>query len=260
MFINKNLSFKGLRLVFILSIFWAILIYFLWYRESLNSSFHFFDDSLEWLGMDKIGHFITSFYISLIIYYILNLDSESDFWIYSILGFVLQFPIELFDGFCSGYGFSVYDLLANGLGSAAFGIQILYFKKIKIIPSFLFIPSPYSFFRPNLLAYNMISQIVKDYNGQIYWLSFSPNDIKINFLPRWILFSFGYGADGLLGGHDNIWGEKDEFEFTYIERKPQIYFSIDIDFSELLPNTIFQKYYWIFRFIKIPLPFYSIDI
>ncbi len=34
-----------------------------WYKDFNTQSFHFFDDGIEWRGMDKIGHGVTSFYI-----------------------------------------------------------------------------------------------------------------------------------------------------------------------------------------------------
>ena len=39
----------------------------LWYKNYSHSSFHFFDDSQEWLQMDKAGHVFSSYYLSSIL-------------------------------------------------------------------------------------------------------------------------------------------------------------------------------------------------
>ena len=36
----------------------------LWYSDHPKENFHFFDDSGEWLQMDKIGHFYSTFQLS----------------------------------------------------------------------------------------------------------------------------------------------------------------------------------------------------
>ena len=49
-----------------------------------------------------------------------------------------------------------------------------------------------------------MQQVLKDYNGQTYWLSaniWSFN--KESNFPRWLNVAFGYGADGMLYGENN---------------------------------------------------------
>jgi hypothetical protein len=36
----------------------------LWYSDHPKESFHFFNDSQEWLQMDKVGHFYSTFHLS----------------------------------------------------------------------------------------------------------------------------------------------------------------------------------------------------
>jgi hypothetical protein len=43
----------------------TILLNEAWYKNHDRSSFHFYDDSGEWLQMDKAGHFFTSYALSL---------------------------------------------------------------------------------------------------------------------------------------------------------------------------------------------------
>ena len=59
----------------------------------------------------------------------------------------------------------------------------------------------------NLLGSNFLQQSLKDYNGQVYWLSFTINVFK-NFITRLFNVAIGYGADGMYGNPDEV---KQEF-------------------------------------------------
>lgn len=245
-----------------------MILYFVWYQYQSTVEFRFFDDSAEWLGMDKVGHFITAFYESLFIFYIVSFlknkftddFSANNFSaiIYGWGGFVVQFPIEILDGFSSGYGFSWYDILANFLGSAWFVWQMLVWNAIKIFPKISFFSSPYSAIRPSMLGSNFLEHFIKDYNGKTAWLTFSPNNVLgFRVFPKWFLIAIGYGIDGVLGGDDNVWtDENGELkDYSHIERRWQVYLSIDIDFEELpIKNYYFNKALKIFTLYKFPLP------
>lgn len=228
----------------------------------MTGSFHFFDDGTEWLGMDKLGHLITSFvetWIFIEVYFFISgTDHKSlkwvEFMLVGLAGFWLQLPIEVLDGFSAGYGFSIFDLMANFTGASFAFWQFSTKGRLYIFPKFSFYPSNWALLRPELLGYNLPQQFVKDYNSQIYWISFHPG---YKLFPDWLNIAVGYGADGLLGGHDNIWGI---FNYSNIARQPQFYLSLDIDISKLpITNRTLKRSLLVFNVIKFPLPMIEIS-
>ena len=60
------------------------------------------------------------------------------------------------------------------------------------------------------LAAAGVERMLKDYNGQTYWLS---ANLKSFFqgsnIPAWLNVAVGYGADGMFGGFENKWIDED---------------------------------------------------
>ena len=78
------------------------------------------------------------------------------------------------------------------------------FNKQILIPKFSYHNTPYSELRPEVLGRNQIEKILKDYNGQSYWISFSPKSILNSIsIPEWFCFSFGYSIDQRIYGDQN---------------------------------------------------------
>ncbi len=229
-------------------------LYTLWYQKYPQSSFHFFNDNKEWLYMDKLGHFATSYYIGKIGYESLiwaGVDKTKAAWYGGGLGFVYQTSIEVLDGFSSQWGFSLGDMTTNFLGSALFISQQLILKEQKVLLKWSYSPSNYAKFRPNLLGSNWKETWLKDYNGQTYWLSFNIHSFlsKSSSFPKWFNIALGYGADGMLGANSN------PSSLPYFKRYSQLYLSADIDLGRIKTkskflNLIFQS----IGFIKIPMP------
>ena len=116
----------------------------------------------------------------------------------------------------------------------------------------------YAQYNPDLLGKHLSEQILKDYNGQTYWLSVSPfsfirSDKK---LPKWLALSFGYGADGMIGAnYNNIVVQDDQGNVKEFKRQRQYYMSIDIDLSKIktrykFVNAILNS----INILKIPAP------
>ncbi|MEI2711500.1 MAG: hypothetical protein V9E96_21190 [Chitinophagaceae bacterium] len=57
----------------------------------------------------------------------------------------------------------------------------------------------------SIFGKNLLSRMLKDYNGQTYWLSANLKSFfpKSN-LPAWLNVAVGYGAEGLLDADENI--------------------------------------------------------
>ncbi len=231
----------------------------LWYKNYSHSSFHFFDDSGEWLQMDKAGHGFSSYYLS-------NMLSKGFSWTgmnrkSSVLwgtgiAFVAMSSIEIFDGYSSKWGASWTDVSANLCGGLLFASQELAFKKQVFRLKFSFHPSGWATYRPDALGDNVIQQIVKDYNGQTYWLSGNMKSITgFKGIPAWLNISIGYSGEEMLGGNDNL---DVSWEFAQGQtpvRYRQYYLSLDADLTRLkVKNRLVKGLLSIFNSIKIPFP------
>ena len=146
-------------------------------------------------------------------------------------------PIEYFDGFAADYGASYTDLLANAAGVLFFWFQHKAYKQIICFPKFSFWPSPYAAMRPNVLGHNLWQNILKDYNGQIYWLNISANSLLPNgykVAPAWFYLSVGYGAEQM------VYGRVKQNEAIGLHPERQYYFSFNISLRE---TGVFKRYH-----------------
>ncbi len=125
-------------------------------------------------------------------------------------------------------------------------------------PKFSFHVTPYSIIRPELLGSNVFQQTIKDYNGQTYWLSLDLNRIlNANVLPGWLMLTIGYGAEGLLGGHDNVWSTKEgePKDYSSVARTKRIFISVDVNANYLREKNRWLNYLFApFVFIRFPSP------
>jgi hypothetical protein len=212
----------------------------LWYKSYKSSAFHVFDDSREWYQMDKLGHFWTTYHFTQMA---LQMPAQHNAHktINALSGFLFLSAIEVLDGYSSGWGFSKSDMLANALGCiSALTINRLqrphdvYFK-------FGFRSSVYADQNPKLFGQHVLTQILKDYNGQTYWLSYS---LKHPYWPSWLALSLGYGIDG----------------FTHAQPDPKlstrvIKFSVDINPKAFQSSKRWIKpFIWFFTYVKFPFP------
>lgn len=228
----------------------------LWYANYPKSSFQLFDDSREWLGMDKIGHFTTNYYIAYYGYDIFRwsgFNRKTSIWTAAIMGVTYQTTIEVLDGLSAQWGFSMMDQAMNIGGGALFVTQQLVWDEQRIMPKISYAPTSYPKLRPEVLGSNALESILKDYNGQTYWLSvniwsFLKNREQRKF-PRWLNLAVGYGADGLVGGSAN------PVPYQNIRRTHQFYLSLDIDLTKIETKSKFLKTLFKgIQLIKIPAP------
>ncbi len=180
-----------------------------WYNQNSRANFHLFNDVTEWKQMDKAGHFFTTFHESMFFfetYHWCGVNHRSSLWWGAATGFAIQSSIEIFDGYAANYGASISDIVANGIGSLGFACQQTTWQQVRIIPKYSFHTSPFAAKRPNVLGSTLAEQIIKDYNGQTYWLSFNVNSFfkNRNKIPSWIAISIGYGAENMIYAEDNI--------------------------------------------------------
>lgn len=230
-----------------------------WYSDKKRVPFHFYNDFKGWNQIDKFGHFYASYLESNVGYSLMkkfNFSEKKSLIFGGSQGFMLETPIEFFDAYYEGWGFSLTDMVANALGSSFFIIQQRIFGEQLLRPKLSFSRSIYAKDANGYLGKNnFLSQFVYDYNGYTYWFSFSPSKIfKIKKIPEWINLSLGYGANGMIGEFSNI-STYNGKNIPYHERYRQYYLSLDIDFSKIKTKSkVLKKIFNALSYIKIPLP------
>ena len=230
----------------------------LWYKDYPRSSFHFKNDNGDWKQMDKMGHIMTSYYVGKVGMEVLDWAgvSKKNQLIYgATYGFAFLTAVEILDGFSKEWGASPGDILANAAGTGLLIGQELLWNEQRIKLKYSFHQTGYAKQRPNTLGENFLQQTLKDYNGQTYWLSanvWSFNK-KGNF-PKWLNVAFGYGAEGMLFGEDNL--QNSALQDPY----RQFYLSLDIDLVKIPTKSKFLKsVFSVINFIKIPAPALEIN-
>ena len=228
------------------------------YKDREVVPFHFYNDNQGYLQVDKFGHTFGAYVYSYIGYYYLinsGLSRKEALCYGATLGLILQTPIEIMDGIHQGYGFSLGDMAANMLGSAlVFGQELLFQEQI-VKYKFSYWESSYSHKANGFLGETTLNRILKDYNGQTYWLSF-PIDkvIPTKSIPKWLNIAFGYGANGMYGEFENI-SSYNGVAIPNTIRYRQYLLSLDIDWTRIKTKSkILRTVFKGLTFIKLPFP------
>ncbi len=234
-------------------------LYFLWYKDYPQSSFHFFNDNKEWLYMDKLGHITTSYYVSNYSYWSLRwtgLNEKKSVLYGSLMGFASMTVVEILDGYSKGWGASPGDILANAMGPALFASQQLLWHEQRLRLKVSYHPTEYTQYNPDLLGSNHLERIVKDYNGQTYLLSANIKSFlrKESRFPSWINVAVGYGAKGMMGANANP-PDYNGVPIPHHNRVSQYYMSMDISWTRIKTNSAFLKFtFKALSFVKLPFP------
>lgn len=228
----------------------------LWYADYPRSNFHFINDNKEWLQMDKVGHFYSTYHLG-------RFGAETLLWSGATkkqqlkygasLGFAFLTIVEVFDGFSAEWGASTGDLIANATGTALYVSQELLWKEQRITPKFSFHSTKYAALRPDVLGSSLPEKILKDYNGQTYWLSINLHSFFTDSkIPKWLNLALGYGAEGMLSGNS----ENTTILTTKNSKKTrQFYLSLDVDLTKIETKSHFLKtFFSVFNTLKIPAP------
>lgn len=226
----------------------------LWYADYPKSNFHTANDNSNWMQMDKLGHIYSSYQLGRYSAEMLNWSgvSKKDQLLYGAsYGFAFLTAVEVFDGYSAEWGFSWGDVLSNALGTSLYVSQELLWNEQRIIPKFSFHTTDFAKQNPAVLGSSLSEQILKDYNGQTYWLSANVYSFfKTTPIPKWLNVAFGYGADGMISATDS----------QNQEQIRQFYFSFDVDLTKIKSNSYFLKtVFSVFNSIKIPAPTFEIS-
>ena len=234
-------------------------LYFAWYKDYPQSSFHLFNDNNEWMQVDKCGHAITAYYVSRIGYESYKwsgVERKTAICLGGLLSFTYLLNIEILDGFSSQWGFSVGDFSANTLGSAIFVSQQLLWDEQKFVLKYSYHPTNYAQYRPEMLGKNFLQRTLKDYNGHSYWVSgnissFLPRSSRF---PKWLNIAIGYGAEGMLGASVNP-DFLNGVVLPHYDRYRKFFLSVDVDLTRIpTKSKILKGIFTILSFIKIPAP------
>ena len=117
--------------------------------------------------------------------------------------------------------------------------------------------SGYSQYHPEELGSNIWQEMLKDYNGQTYWVSvaiasFLPKSYKI---PGWACVDFGYGAGGMIGAVTNpTVTDANGTELTF-DRYRKYFLSLDVNLTKIPTNSApLKAALGAISFIKLPFP------
>jgi len=223
-----------------------------WYRGYAKTSFHSFDDSREWLQMDKTGHAWGAYNAgrgSTAMWNWAGLPHKQAVWIGGLSSMAYLTTIEILDAHSAKWGWSWSDIGANIFGSGLFMGQEFLWAEQRIQFKFSFYPKTYDETQlekraDNLFGKPWYERMLKDYNAQTYWLSFNLKSfLPESNWPAWLNVAVGYGADGMFGGFENNWLDKTGNEITRydIPRKRQFYLAPDIDFTKIKTKSKFLK-------------------
>lgn len=242
-----------------------------WYKNEPRTSFQVFDDSREWLQVDKVGHAWAAYNTgraSAMLWQWAGLPHKKAVWIGGLSSFAYLTGIEFLDAHSAKWGWSWSDIGANVAGSALFMAQELLWQQQRVQFKFSFHRHNYK--EPmlkqradDLFGYGLLERMLKDYNAQTYWFSFNVQSfMPQSKLPAWINIAVGYGAGGMYGGFRNEW--KDEagniISRYDIPRTRQFYIAPDIDLTKIKTSSKFLKTgFALLNAFKFPAPAIMLD-
>lgn len=228
----------------------------LWYKDYEKSDFHFKNDNSDWLQMDKAGHAFSAYHMGRFGAELLEWSgaSKKSQLIYgSTLGFTFLTTVEVMDGYSAEWGFSWGDVAVNASGTILYVGQELLWDEQRIVPKFSFHRTPYAGARPEVLGSTFSEEILKDYNGQTYWLSANIHSFfKESKIPKWLNLAVGYGGEGMITSNDAL---VNTIFLPEKERTRQFYLSFDVDLTKIQTQNHFLKsLFSVFNTIKVPAP------
>lgn len=233
-------------------------LYFLWYKDYPQTSFHTLNDNSAWLQADKMGHSLSAYHLSKSSHSVFKwagMREKKALWLGGIAGLGFLTSVEILDGFSSNWGFSLGDFTANVAGTTLFVGQGLLWGEQRVSLKFSYYPSEYAKYNEAVLGQNFQEQLIKDYNAQTFWLSFNlasflKEDTKV---PKWLNIAVGYGAKGLLNTYSNDLSNTQGI--PNFNRTRQFYLSLDVDLSKIRTKSEFLNVLLdVASIIKFPFP------
>ena len=257
----------------------STLLWHAWYKDFEQTSLRSKDDSRQWLGMDKAGHFFTTYHYSRCAYSGLQwTGARRGRSIVAAVGtgMLLQTTLEVMDGYSAAWGFSWHDMAANAAGAGLFATQELIWRDQRVNVKFsnrrvAYDDTPLdpvgdtggptsSLLRQAERLYGSTpgERLIKDYNGQNLWLGFNPAVLlgKDAKLP-WLNIAVGYSAHDMYGPLGDSWREGPfRYQAPADQRRQREYaLSLDIDFERLpVRPGLLRTVLTFANMVKVPAP------
>lgn len=237
-----------------------------WYANYPRSGFHFFNDNQEWLQIDKVSHGWGCYQVSRLAYGAYRwggISEKKAILLGGLSGPGFHTIIEVLDGFSKEWGFSTGDMAANLFGGGLFVGQQLGWHEQRIDYKYSYHKKDYGENILNQRANDLFGKkepyhMIKDYNGQTFWLSANLKSFfKQSKIPEWLNVAVGYGAEGMMGAFQNAWVDNtgNVVNRSDIKRYRQWYLSPDIKWSKIKTKNKFLKtVFYVLDGIKFPLP------
>lgn len=236
-----------------------------WYKNYPKSSFHTFNDIREWQQMDKLGHAWSTYNLTRGLtsaWRWAGVKGDGPVLLGSGSAFSYVMIIELLDAHSAEWGWSWGDVGANTLGTALYAAQELGWREQRILYKYSGHVKHYGELEARadeLFGTTTGERLLKDYNGQTYWLSASPRSFfPQSRFPAWLNIAVGHGGAGMLGGFENRAVDKNgniTFDRSDIVRHRQWYLSPDIDLSKIPTNSkVVRTAFTILNMLKLPAP------
>lgn len=223
-----------------------------WYAQYDRGPLRAFDDSDEWLLMDKTGHLLSGYMLGAWGHAAMKHCGARDRparWIGGSVGLAFMTGIELLDGTSTGWGFSWSDMAANAAGAGLFIAQDAAWHEQRIALKISLRHTPFAAQRPDLLGEGFADRLLKDYNGVTLWLSGNLASLSGGSrLPKWLNLAVGYGAEGLVSAHplDQVGGPP-------VFR--QFYLAPDVDLTRIKSKSrMVRTLLFLANSIKVPAP------
>jgi hypothetical protein len=230
-----------------------------WYKDYPRTSFHFHNDLPDWFQQDKLGHVAATNHLSRLSAASLSwagLGNRQSAWWGMASGMGFLTAVEILDGYSLEWGASLSDMAANTLGAAAFLSQQLLWEEQRISIKYSYSQSKLAHYRPALLGSSLPERMLKDYNGQTFWLSLNIRSFLSpeSKFPSWLNLALGHGAYGMLGSRENP-SFHNGMALPEMNRYRQWYLAPDIDFSKIPVNAPWLKaFLGAVNFLKMPAP------
>lgn len=230
-----------------------------WYSAYDRTAFHVFNDGDEWRGMDKLGHFFSAYTTAQWghgMFRWAGADDALSTWVGGSLGWAFLAGVEVLDGTSSGWGFSPWDMVANTAGTGMFIAQQRAWQEQRFRLKWSAHLTDLAQERPDLLGEGSSERLLKDYNGQTYWLSVSPTAFfpgEVHVWPAWLNVAVGYGADGMVSARAD--GTSEGTDPVPTCRRSQFYLSVDLDLHRIPTRSPFVRTVLdVLNCVKIPAP------
>ncbi len=216
-----------------------------WWKDN-RAPFHFEEDLVYGLSVDKIGHFYGATLLGFLIERSVrwaDVSDESALWIGSGGALLFQTYVEVEDGF-SAWGFDRVDF-ASDVGGAAWPIARHYVPYLRNFDLKLSYHPSDLLGNPGGVGFKGQKHlIIDDYEGQTFWMSFKVHGLlpesARGFWPEWLCIALGYGARNVAGPDPH-----------------RVYFlAPDLDMTKILPHdsALLSTLGELLNFIHMPLP------